>query len=341
MEWPGHEAFSYTHDQILQPLGNSAPILVVATQRCEYPTNLFYGSAPQAYIGRYGEVRGCDKWNMHTLASINGEKVFDSNDGGNWEVWNIENANNNHEKGLFEVTFTNENIRIDDEIEGFNITTVNYDERNEDIFAPTLQMLIFKDTNGIITDRFQSSADGIIEFSAGDFNWHWIMEIYNGYFTCSPADVKVEYAPYGEDTFAELTVEEIPELYYMPGFGNFYRGSLKDVNQTSVNGWFDLRFTLADEAGNRMVQHLSPAFKVDNLTGVPMAAVAGKKVWSDRGTIRVNSDEVAMMEAYSMDGRLLGRSYGNALAVAAGCNVCLVKVTAADGTVTTHKLFVR
>lgn len=48
-------------------------------------------------------------------------------------------------------------------------------------------------------------------------------------------DGVIEYAPYGEDMFMPFEVEGIPENYYMPGFGYFYRG-MGIVKVTSKTG---------------------------------------------------------------------------------------------------------
>ena len=55
---------------------------------------------------------------------------------------------------------------------------------------------------------------------------------------------------------------EDPDLFFMPGFGYFYRGSLADVEANSANGWYDLRITVSDAAGNYLTQTLSPAFAI-------------------------------------------------------------------------------
>ena len=215
MEYPGVAAYCYFEDQITQPIGNSSPILALMNQINKYEGTTIFTFNPQAYIGRYGEVRNCDQWSLETIVNINGVKVFDNFNGDNISDWCYDNSTNGHEKGIIEATFTNRNVLVDETIPGFNITSIKVDERNEDLCTPTTQMLIFKNTDRVITDRFQTGEDGIIEFSAGDFNW--VNTGGNRYYTCDEAEVKVEYAPYGEDAFLPLEVEEIPENYYMRG----------------------------------------------------------------------------------------------------------------------------
>ena len=79
----------------------------------------------------------------------------------------------------------------------------------------------------------------------------------------TPKSLKVEYSPFGADSFKPLAYEEIPELYFMPEFGHFYRAQLDRVNVVSETGWFSLRFTMTDEAGNSQVQTIEPAFSIE------------------------------------------------------------------------------
>ncbi len=198
-------------------------------------------------------------------------------------------------------------------------------------------MLIFKNSDGAITDHFATGEEGIIEFSAGDFNW--VNE--GGYYTCDEADVKLEYAAYGEDNFMPLEVEDIPENFFMPGFGYFYRGSLADVTMPTSNGWYDLRFTLTDKAGNEMVQRISPAFKIEGNTSVGAVTIDGIKVWSANGNIFANGAEIASMSLYSADGKLINTSNGTTLPTNGYHGIAIVKVTNSHGETTTHKTTVR
>ncbi len=339
VEYPGVPSYCYFADQITQPIGNSSPVLALMTQVNAYPDFTIFRFDPQAYIGRYGEVRTCDYWNLRTVVNLDGKTVFDNINSDNLDNWCIENSTDNHEKGTIEATFTNRNVLVDETITGFNITSIKVDERNEDLCTPTTQMLIFKNTDGVITDRFQTGEDGIIEFSAGDFNWVETEDKH--FYVCDEAEVKVEYAPYGEDAFLPLEVEEIPENYYMPGFGYFYRGSLADVSIPSSNGWYDIRFTLTDKAGNEMVQHISPAFKIDKNVGVAEVAVNGTKVWAANGTVFAAGSDVAAMELFTADGKRIATSNGYSLSANGYRGIAIVKAIAADGSASTHKVAIK
>lgn len=337
-EYPGVSSYSFFNDEISQPFGNSSPILVHMTQVNSYDDNIVIkGYQPQAYIGRFGEIRMIDYDKLLAEVYLNGDKVLESSSS-DLEQWCVENSLNGHEPGNLELVYTNRNVRVDD-LDGFNITKMKVDERNEDVCPPTTQMLIFKNTDGKIIDRFKSADEGVMEFSAGDFNWHDTGERH--FFTCEPIDVKVEYAPYGSDSFYELEVEEIPENYYMPGFGYFYRGSLGQISVPSDNGWYDLRFTLVDEAGNSMEQHISPAFKIDDLTSVK-SAISGDSVAfrAEDGFVKAIGQDIVSIELYSTDGRKIASACGSQVTARAN-GIVIVRATDASGKTSISKLNIR
>ena len=127
----------------------------------------------------------------------------------------------------------------------------------------------------------------------GDFSYRQFdPQFWIGNYECLPMDVTVEYSPYGEENWQELVVEEVPELFQMPGWGYFYRASLADVTGTATQGWFDLRFKLHDDAGNWQEQVVSPAFRIDDLISTAVEEVPA-------------ATAVREVARYSVDGRQL------------------------------------
>ena len=165
--------------------------------------------------------------------------------------------------GEVDATIVTENVDVDG-LAGSNKTQVHYTADAEDETPPTMTMLHFKGNNGDVTDRFNNAEEGILEFTAGDFNIYITpMNVqYND--RQMPESVKVSYSPYGEDNWDELPVEEVPENYW-PVMGWFYTGSLGGVTGEAYEGWFDLKIRLEDAAGNWQEQVISPAFRIDNL----------------------------------------------------------------------------
>lgn len=338
VEYPGVEAYSFIASELREAFGNSTPVCVVMTQVRNWSGSRLISFNPQAWIGRYGEVRNCDFWTASTIVA-NGEDeiLYDSAKDGDLDNWKIDYFTSSHEEGVLNGTFKNSNILIDGQLKGYNLTTVRINETEEDVCAPTPQMLIFKHRSGRITDRFDNASDGVMEFSAGDFNW---FEDTDGYgFTVEEAEVKVEYSPYGEDLWYELEVQEIPENFYMPGFGYFYRGYLENVTQPSSNGWYDLRMTLSDKSGNVTTEILSPAFKIGSGAGVNCVVADGVKIWVAEGMLHTAGAAVSSIELYCIDGRCLARTCGSSLDLSTPVQgTVIVRATTEDGRISTRKL---
>lgn len=244
-----HPNYSYPASKRLISYGESCPINAVVIKN--YTTTWMSNPITQitsCYVGRCGEIRWCDEENTVKTYKYNGEL--------------IENGETSETEGVFDVTIDNTNMVVDG-LDGRNTTCLHYDMTKEDKTPPTIEMLIFKNNDDEITDRFVEGADGIMEFSAADFNYQYYEEYYNGIFNCQPLNIQVEYAPYNTEEWTAIVIEEIPELYREIGWGYFYRASLKDVAGEAEKGWFDLRFIMSDESGNTHIQTISPAFHID------------------------------------------------------------------------------
>ncbi len=262
--YPGNPAFSFTEDQKTSDFGSGTPICLFV-----YPEVAdVYPSWAFAYIGRYGENREVDALTVEMSMAVNGTEVCT-----NYSLINQYLMEPDRPTGEIDITMTNENVVVDG-LQGRNFAQMHIDENSEDSDGPSLSMLWFKDNEGRITDRFATSQDGLLEFSAGDFNATFDIDISeNTWLQCQKPEVEVSYAPYGEDAWDTLEVEEIPENFYMPCFGHFYRGSLGGVKGKGLQGWFDLKIRLEDAAGNWQEQVISPAFRIDDQAYSSVATV--------------------------------------------------------------------
>lgn len=242
--------FSFMESAKSGVFGDNCPISILMLK---YRSNhgSYQAHLEPMYIGRYGETRWCDNNSWSWEATYNGEAITTIDE------WNAQ------QEGVYGFTFRDANVEVDG-LEGENITTVNYDTSREDCIPPTLTMLQFRNTNGNVTDRYSSANDGIMEMTAADFNCQFMPDYKGAIYECNPISITVEYAPYDKDVWVEMEIEEIPENYNEKGWGYFYRGSLKDVEGAGEKGWFDLRFTMVDAAGNTHVQTVSPAFRIDD-----------------------------------------------------------------------------
>lgn len=287
--YPGHQAFSYTDKEKLGIYGNSSPINVFSTHAFyseNLGTHLFF-ARPDRYVGRLGESRETDNLFLETIFKYKGNVIE-------------ELPSEKQADGIFDLTYINNNIEVDG-ISGKNITHVVFDQSKEDWIAPTLQMLQFRDQNDKVTDRFITADEGILQFAGGDFNYKEV-NYYWSYYDCQPVTIAVSYAPYSKDTWQALPVEEISDLYRMPGFGYFYQGSLARVTSKSENGWYDLKITLTDLSGNQQTQTISPAFKIGEGSGIPSATVENIAVYVDNGFLYVKADKTVSLSLYTMAG---------------------------------------
>ena len=245
---PAPEAFTYPAEQVLGDFGDNCPINAVNVTTYE-DNEQMRTSLASYFTGRYGEVMNTNIGSTMTL-KYNGEEV---------DLSTFSPSG----KGTWEFAINNPNIEVDG-LPGHNTTTVYFDQNQDDMTPPSLEMLHFKNADGNVTDRFATAEEGTMEFYASDFHYHYYPEMWGGVFECQPVEMTVEYAPYGTENWNELTVEEIPEYDQEPGWGYFYRGSLAEVTGQGEKGWFDLRFRLQDASGNWMDQVVSPAFRIDD-----------------------------------------------------------------------------
>lgn len=314
--YPGHPAFSFTDKTATNPIyGASCPInsvrITSSVEGGEEQNNILVN-----YVGRYGELRDPDYY----VVEQEGRQVTDN---------------------VYSIILKNKNVKVD-ELDGMNQTKLVMMQNQADHVPPTLQMLQFKDINGNVTDRFEDPKDGIIELAGGDFTYHYIPEAYSGYFTCSPANVQVFYYPYGKsNSKKQLVVEEDPKLFFMPGFGHYYRGSLETVSATAQKQWYDLEITLIDAAGNNQTQTISPAFCItggDPSGCVSVEQLQGKVIVTD-GKIMVQGDNKVKIALYSIDGCMVGNGDNGEISVANFPHgVYLVKIWSQDGKTKTQKI---
>lgn len=298
----GNPRMKFPIDNVV--FGNTAPIVVFS-----FMNGIIPGDFSFSCIGRNGEMREMESINIYRWYSMSmPEEQIDEIFGGPtsritiWEndeqkISSLKEFSSSWEStsgSSVKVLFEDFNVTVDG-IKGTNITELNYTKRDGDANPPQLTMLQFRDQNDKMTDRFDNNGDGKIEIHAGDFTlkkcsfnewtyWHDCSEL---------ADVKVEYAPYGSDDFSPLEVREIPEMFFMPGYGYFFRGDLTAVSKASSNKWYDVRISLTDPSGNTNVQTISPAFRIENIT---------------EGVETIGNEATSTFEVYSLDGTCVMRN---------------------------------
>ena len=293
--WPSHPVFTYSVDKKIGDLGNNCPVLVSALGQALYTIGTNENGEPRTmpvlvntfdYIGRYGEKQLIVTRNTTADYKVNGED-FVSITGSNSSMLN-ELIN-----GEVDATIVNDAVDVDG-LAGSNKTQVHYLAGAEDQTPPTMTMLHFKGDNGDVTDRFVSADEGVLEFTAGDFNMLFTPQNAQYFDRQMLETVIVSYSPYGEDNWNELSVAEVPENYW-PTMGGFYTAPLASVTGEAYEGWFDLKIRLTDAAGNWQEQVLSPAFRIDDLAYSSVA--------------NIGSDNAHEVARYSIDGKRVDASH--------------------------------
>ncbi len=271
---PGNPRYTGVMEKAL--LCNSTPALVLLP----FPNGTF----EYDYIGRYGEDMAADAADFGSeikssslLEALGSKSPSDINikvDDTEYVKSRAEFAKFKYPTGKYEITITMDNVKIDGEIPGVNKTVMSYDNSEGQNFPPTVTALPFRDKEDKVTDRFDD-ADGTLEFFAADFSAQTHKSPSYAYATASAIQtVQVSWSVSGKDDWRPLEVIEVPELFFMPGYGYCYKGNLSQVNEKSDNKWYDLKIYLADETGASQEQVLSSAFRIENVTPAGIDTIA-------------------------------------------------------------------
>lgn len=264
--------------------GSSTPIVVFTR-----PSQQFGYS----YIGRYGELRSLDYLNQNFSIRLNGEEVWDDYlDTQHFYMTEDWEPGIAYEKGEWEYEMSATTLKVDG-LDSRTHCLMRFKE--SDTFTwPTLTALQFRDSDGNITDRFDTGKEGNMIFYGGEWSG-------NEFFDCTaPRELKVEYAPYGSDTYTEVEYTEQPDKRFMPAYGNCYEAPLAQVTRTSASGWYDMRFTITDNQGNTQEQTVSPAFRIAEFAGIESVSSG------QNDTVSVDNRSIIAPEGaaiYSIDGR--------------------------------------
>lgn len=287
----GHPKFSNPLPEDAQ-LANAVPALVCipgSDSMDSWGHGFQYG-----FTGRYGEELGIDSYTFsdellspaeleqiggyHRSMSVtcDGKEICSApEDFVKWLDWG------DGDSYAMEIEMTN--VLIDNNIKGLNKASLSY--KASDGYIPTVTALQFRDNNKV-TDRFDNSTNASLEFTAATFSFGG----RSGYNFKAPSAVKAEYAPHGSDEFSALEVSEIPENFYLPGYGSYYTAPLDIIDRESNDRWYDLRITVEGADGAVQTQILSPAFRLEKLTdSVEMITPAGS----------------SKCDVYTIDGRIV------------------------------------
>lgn len=280
-------------------LGTTAPYAVVGMGRNYTSKSKFTYNLDCVFAGSFGEKYNYETSTMQNSIKCNGKLLLSNSNLS--EFGNIY-ATKGNPKGNFEMRME-VSRPLSNGLD--RKTTVdskwNNTSSTQDQTPPTLTFLQFRNKEGIVGDNFINAEDGLIYMTAGDFEPRVILnaiETEDGfwnydYFEYQAPQVSLEYRPDGSEQFYGLEITEIPENFNEHGFGAFYTCELGQIATGSASGWFDLRITLMDQAGNSQIQTLEKAFRIDALSGV-------NKITEDTEEIIVNGNNILAPPYYKV-----------------------------------------
>jgi hypothetical protein len=114
------------------------------------------------------------------------------------------------------------------------------------------------DGTGALATRLDPHGSGSLLFSAADFAPNGNSRVYQPIRTDATA---VSYRYSGETAWRPLTATQVTEAPAISGTGILFRVDLASVANVS-GGLVDLKFDLADNAGNTTTETMAPAFSI-------------------------------------------------------------------------------
>ena len=130
------------------------------------------------------------------------------------------------------------------------------DSSRPDFYPPTLTTLMLLDGGGRIATHLESHGGGAIVFGGGDFSYN--LDGSRSYKSIAGDQTKAWYRRAGTEMWQPLTVTQIGEDALS---GIVYRADLTEAANAD-NVLLDLRFDIADAAGNTTSFVMAPAFAV-------------------------------------------------------------------------------
>lgn len=278
------------------------------------------------FAGRRGETRQADILNLDVEICHDGTPVCTSMD--DLSAWAIAFAKDGHTKGTLTAHFNNAIGEVDG-LPSQCTTDITINETDTDVCPPILQFLTFSYADAVYTDAFESLDDATLLFTACDASG-------TGTSVMDVTSVTVEAAPHGTADFVTLPFSVLKYMESRTAL-TVYGAPLAQLAELNVKGWYDVRISLSDIAGNSTVTTLAPAFCLKSSTGCPatIAPSGAAATLSCRdGLISIDGAESALIEVFSIDGRRVATSATTSLAAPTAPGVYIVKGSTRGGVVT-------
>lgn len=309
--WILHPQVNYLAEQIGAIPGNNVPVTshLFDGYAGYNNTNSFYYPSIKT-VGRYGEE--CETSMGYSMGQLRAGKTLLYSGDAATAVSKIASLLSKNVKDTVTLKVTNKQFKVDD-LQGQNTTTLTMVMSSRaDFNAPSLNMLQLRDkATGKVTDRFaQNSANDQLLLVAGDFDF----VNASGVYVHEPT-VQLSWAPHGSTQWTALPVTVVAGSYDFDN-GYVYQGNLEGVKTKSPSKWYDLRVELSDQRGNKDVQVIAPAFRIDSISASGVTEVLTTKA-------------VQSVRYYNLQGQPSGQPFQ-------GVNIQVTQFT--DGTTTSKKI---
>jgi subtilisin family serine protease len=196
--------------------------------------------------GPLGEVRVGDRSGTNTM--------FVDTKGSRFPGVGFSNAVDVSAKGPYHLEATN-NGTLYPGVNKTTLVSMDIDSTRTDFLPPTLTTMMMLDGTGALATRLEPHGSGSLLFSAADFGPLGNNRVYQQIRTSATA---ISYRYSGETAWRPLTATQVTESV---GTGTLYRVDLASTANVG-GGLVDLKFDLADNAGNTTSMTMAPAFSI-------------------------------------------------------------------------------
>jgi subtilisin family serine protease len=221
----------------LGPRVPASQIVPITSSRFSWTTDM---------IGPLGEVRLADRSGTNTM--------FVDTKGARFSAAGYSNAVDVSVKGPYHLEATN-NGTLYPGVNKTTLVSMDIDSTRTDFLPPTLTTMMMLDGSGAVATRLEPHGSGSLLFSAADFGPLGNNRVYQQIRAGATA-VWFRYS--GETAWRPLTATQVTEAV---GTGTLYRVDLASAANVGA-GLVDLKFDLADNAGNTTTVTMAPAFSV-------------------------------------------------------------------------------
>ncbi|MDE6393376.1 MAG: T9SS type A sorting domain-containing protein [Muribaculaceae bacterium] len=301
-EYPGHPLLSVPFDcSGGYTYGNSAPVNTVNPQIYKTESGFVTAFAPE-YHGLMGEIREADLIDIVPVACLNGVETADR------ESWNAfwSNIPSDPTSDRYTARFANASNVCVDGMKGFNRTDLEFCYSGDDPCPPVIQAFQLRDTENCISQHFNTIESARVYICVADYEWGENDEAVTYIYESRPVTMKVEIALHGAENpeWIDIPVDNISEYDNLAGYGRFFACNGQDVTAATKAGWYDIRITVTDMAGNTNVQEFGPAFELEQSSG--MNTLPAYDPAND------NMDSATVWRTYGIDGAFVKEMTGSA-----------------------------